>query len=166
MKYRNQILPITRGALIAALYVVLTLLSGAMGLAFGPIQVRISDALCILAAFFPEAVPGLTLGCVISNFFSPLGAGMIGDMIFGSLATMLGAIGARFLCRHPILIPLPTVLANTLIVPMVLSVFYGAEEAFPYLMLTVGIGEILSAWVLGLALMGAIRPVLNKYRKE
>ncbi len=157
---------LTSGALIAALYVVLTLLSGAMGLGYGPIQLRLSEAMCVLAAFLPSAIPGLTVGCVISNFFSPLGAGMIGDMIFGSLATLLGAWGAWMLRKHPFLVPLPTVLSNTLIVPFVLQVFYGAPESYPYLMLTVGIGEVLAAYLLGLLLLRALCPLIRRICKE
>ena len=140
----------TRGALIAALYVVLTLASALFGLSSGAIQFRISEALCILPIFLPEAVPGLFIGCMISNLIA---SGVIWDIIFGSIATLIGAVGARMLRNLPKkllwLASLPTVLSNALIVPFVLIYAYGATEAFPFLCLTVGIGELVCALGLG-----------------
>lgn len=159
MNYKHKARHLTRAALIAALYVVLTLLSNTLGLGYGPIQFRLSEAVCVLCAFFPEAVSGLTVGCVIANLFSPLGVGMIGDMIFGSFATFLGAWGARKLRKHPLLLPIPTVAANTMIVPLVLAFFYSAEDSIPFMMLTVGLGEIASAYLLGLLLLSALRSI-------
>lgn len=136
----------TRGALIAALYVVLTLLSSVMGLSSGVIQFRFSEALCILPLFFPEAVPGLFVGCLISNLIA---GGVIWDIIFGSIATLIGAFGARMLVRLPEkfkwVSTLPTILANMIIVPPVLIYAYGAPDSFLFLMVTVGIGEIVCA---------------------
>lgn len=147
MKNKKQItLYTTRGALIAALYVVLTLLSSAMGLSSGVIQFRFSEALCILPLFFPEAVPGLFVGCLISNLIA---GGVIWDVIFGSIATLIGAIGARMLISMPEkykwVATVPTILANIIIVPLVLIYAYGAPDSYLFLMLTVGIGEIVCA---------------------
>ena len=133
-------------AIIAALYVVFTYVTSLFGLASGAIQLRLSEALCILTAFTPAAIPGLTLGCLISNTVTGC---LPTDILFGSLATLLGALGGWCLRKHPYLSPLPTVLANTVIVPFVLSWAYHVEEGLPFLFLTVGIGEVLSAWVLG-----------------
>ena len=143
-----------QAGIVAALYTVLTLLVGAFGLANGAIQLRVSDALCILPVLFPAAIPGLTIGCLISNL---LLSALWQDVLFGSLATLIGAIGARLLRRYPYLAPIPTVLSNTLIVPPILVLAYHAEEGLPYLMLTVGLGEILSAYLLGIALLFALR---------
>lgn len=152
---KARILFVTEAALIAALYTVLTVFVGAFGLANGAIQLRISEALCVLPFFTPAAIPGLAVGCLLSNLFT----GCIWqDVLFGSLATLIGAYGAHLLRRVPWLIPLPTVLANVLIVPPVLAYGYGFEEGLPYLMLTVGIGEVLSACVCGLVLFFAIKP--------
>ena len=132
--------------MIAALYVALTYFSNLFGLANGAIQFRISEALCILPMFFPEAVPGLFIGCLISNLIT---SANVFDIIFGSFATLLGAIGARLLRRLPTrllwLATLPTVLSNILIVPPVLIFAYGATDAYLWLVLTVGIGEIVCA---------------------
>ena len=137
-------------AFIAALYVVLTLLSAAFGLASGVIQVRLSEALTVLPAFTPAAVPGLFIGCLLSNLLT---GSLPWDVVFGSLATLLGALGTYFLRRHSRwLAPLPPILANVFIVPAVLQKVYGASEAYPFLMLTVGIGEIIAAGILGLLL--------------
>ena len=88
----------TRGALIAALYVVLTMLATALGLSSSAIQFRFSEALCILPIFYPEAIPGLVVGCFLSNLLSGCN---IWDVIFGSVATFIGAIGAAYLRELP-----------------------------------------------------------------
>lgn len=151
---RKRIVLICQAGLIAALYTVLTCLVGAFGLANGMVQFRVSEALCVLPFFTPAAIPGLTVGCLISNLLT----GCIWqDVIFGTLATLLGALGARLLRRFAWLVPLPTVLANTLIVPFVLAYGYRMEEGIAFLMLTVGIGEILSAYLLGLILLSALK---------
>ena len=152
-KGRKSALYLTRGAMIAALYVALTYFSNLFGLANGAIQFRISEALCILPIFFPEAVPGLFVGCLISNLIT---SANVFDVIFGSFATLLGAIGARLLRKLPTrllwLATLPTVLSNILIVPPVLIFAYGATDAYLWLVLTVGIGEIVCAGVGGTVL--------------
>ena len=158
-KRRRRLLSICYAGLIAALYAVLTCLVGAFGLANGAIQLRLSEALCVLPFFIPAAIPGLTLGCLISNL---LMAAVWQDVVFGTLATLIGALGAYVLRKFPALVPLPTVLANTVIVPFVLAYGYGMEEGIGYLMLTVGIGEILSAYIVGLILLF----VLKRYRKK
>lgn len=146
-------------ALIAALYVALTFLAALLGLSSGVIQVRFSEALCVLPAFTGAAVPGLFVGCLLANLLTGC---VLPDVIFGSLATLIGAVGAYFLRKNKWLVPLPTVVANTLIIPPILRFAYGAEGSLPYFALTVGIGEILSAYVLGLLLYA----VLNKYKAQ
>ena len=158
-KQRARILYVTQAGLIAALYTVLTVFVGAFGLASGAVQFRISEALCVLPFFTPAAIPGLTVGCLISN----LATGCIWqDVVFGTLATLIGAVGARLLRRRPWLIPAPTVIANTVIVPFVLAYAYGFEGGLAYFMLTVGIGEVLSAYICGLVLFFALKPYGHK----
>ena len=137
---------ITKAALIAALYVVLTLIAQSMGLASGAIQLRLSESLTVLPCFTVSAIPGLTLGCLLSNLITGCA---LWDIVFGSIATLLGAIGTYLLRNKKWLAPIPPIVANTLIVPFVLIYTYGATESLPFLMLTVGIGEFLSAGVLG-----------------
>ena len=151
--HRASILYVCHAGLIAALYTVLSLFAGAVGLANGVIQLRISEALCVLPFFTPAAIPGLTVGCFLSNLLTGC---LWQDVLFGSLATLIGALGARALRRVVWLIPLPTVLANTLIIPPVLAYAYHFEGGIPYFMLTVGIGEILSAYVCGMILFFAL----------
>ncbi|MBO7292301.1 MAG: QueT transporter family protein [Clostridia bacterium] len=150
MNRKNHAKVLARGGLIAALYVVLTLISAVFGLSSGVIQLRLSEALTILPYFLPEAVPALAIGCVLANFVT---AAPIWDVIFGSLATLLGAIGARLLRRYRFLVPLPTVLANGLIIPLVLIFAYGVPDGYLFLLATVTAGEVLSAYVLGLILL-------------
>jgi len=160
MKRRNHAEFIVQGAAIAALYVVLTLLSNIFGLASGVVQVRISEALTVLPFFTPAAVPGLFVGCIISNL---LAGSAVWDVVFGSIATLIGAAGTYLLRKKTKwLAPLPPIAANTLIVPFILAFAYGAEESIPFLMLTVGAGEIISCGVLGLILLKA----LEKHAKD
>ena len=151
---RKKIVYICQSGLIAALYTVLTVFVGAFGLASGAVQFRVSEALCVLPFFTPAAIPGLTIGCLISNLLTGC---LWQDILFGTLATLIGALGARMLKKIPWLVPLPTVLANTIIVPFVLAYAYHMEGGLPFLMLTVGAGAILSAYVLGMVLLLALK---------
>lgn len=160
MKKSKNTIYLTQAAVIAALYVVLTLLANTLGLANYSIQVRFSEALTILPIFTPAAIPGLFVGCLLSNVLTGC---IFWDIIFGPIATLLGALGTRALRKKSKWVAtLPPILSNTLIVPFVLSFAYKFEGSLPYFMLTVGIGELLSCGVLGLILYSA----LYKYRKH
>ena len=149
---------LTRGALIAALYVGLSYVSAIFGLANGVIQFRISEALCILPVFMAEAIPGLYIGCLISNIIA---GGVIWDILFGSIATLLGALGAYAMRKLPKKImwmaTLPNLLANVIIVPFVLMYAYGATEGYFFIALTVGIGEAVCGVIGGTALYYSIK---------
>ena len=151
---KSKTLFLCQAALIAALYVVLTYVARLFGLDSGVIQLRISEALCILPILMTSAIPGLYVGCLVSNLL--MGAVWM-DVLIGPIATLIGALGTYVLRRHVWLAPLPPVLANTLLIPPVLAFGYGATQSIPFLMLTVGIGEILSVYVCGLLLYVAIR---------
>ncbi len=155
----KRIVMICQAAMIAALYVVLTYLANMLGLANREIQVRFSEALTILPFFTPAAIPGLTIGCFLSNTLTQC---MPLDVIFGTLATFLGAVGTYWLRRFKWLAPVPPILANTMIVPWVLRFAYGIPAAIPYLMFTVGAGEVISCGVFGMMLLFA----LNKSGKN
>ncbi|WP_394524371.1 QueT transporter family protein [Lacrimispora sp. JR3] len=142
-------------AAIAALYTVLTMVFAPIS--FGPVQFRISEILCILPFFTPAAIPGLFIGCLLSNFLC--GAATL-DVIFGSLATLIGAIGSYKLRKNQWLVCVPPILANTIIIPWVLRFAYGSQDLIWYAMITVGIGEILAIGVLGNLLLG----ILNRYK--
>lgn len=156
------------GAVIAALYAALTYAAAAMNLAYGPIQFRFSEALTVLPAFTPAAIPGLTLGCFIANLTSPLG---VVDWVFGTAATFIAALGTMALGRlrwHglPILAPLPPVLSNAIIVGLEVSCLseagsfsFSAFSPAAFLMgvLSVGIGELAVCFALGIPLMIAIQ---------
>lgn len=147
---------ITQAAMIAAIYVVLTFSFATFST--GPIQVRLAEALTILPYFTPAAIPGLFVGCLCGNL---LASAMLPDIIFGSLATLLGALGTYFLRKQSkYLAPVSPVLANALIIPFILKYAYGEPFSIPYMMLTVGIGEVISCGVLGMILLGA----LDKYK--
>ena len=152
----GKVLFIAQAAMIAAIYVVLTLIGASFS--YGEVQVRISEALTILPAFTPAAIPGVFLGCLISNI---LGGCILPDIIFGSLATLVGAVFTWMLRnKSKYLAPLPPIIANVIVVPFVLKYGYMVPLPIPFMMLTVGIGEVISCGVLGLILYTA----LNRYR--
>lgn len=152
---KNKVHFMTQAAMIAAIYTALT--AAFAPIAYGPIQFRISEALCILPFFTPAAIPGLFLGCAISNGMGvALGTAVLPDVIFGSLATLIGAVGSYAVRKNKWLVCIPPIAANTIIIPWVLRYAYGAPELIPFMMLTVGVGEILAVGVLGNLLMAAL----------
>ena len=163
---------LARVGVIAAAYAACTLIALLFlgSLAWGPIQFRVSEALCVLALFTPAAIPGLTLGCVIANVMNIVisGTGMLGmlDVVFGSLATFAGALFTWKMRRHPLVALAGPVLANALIVPAYLPLllqgvgFYTIPFTtisidnswlFMYLfgLVTTGLGEAVIMYVLG-----------------
>ena len=139
---------LAQAGIIAAVYVALVLIFAPIS--FGPIQFRVAEALTILPFFTPAAIPGVTIGCLIGNL---IGMGEPLDIIFGTLATLIGAFGSYALRGNKWLVPLPPILANTIIIPWVLRFAYGEAKSIPYLMATVGLGEVLAIYVLGMILL-------------
>lgn len=140
---------LTQSALIAALYVALTYVSAALGIASGAIQVRLSEALTILPALTGAAVPGLFVGCFTANLLT---GAFLWDVIFGSLATLLGALGTRYLGKKCYTAPIFPILSNTLIIPFVLKIVYGVGDGYPFLFATIFAGEFISCGILGVFL--------------
>ncbi len=162
---RKKILYITYAAAIAAIYVVLTLIASALGLANYAIQIRFSEALTILPFFTSAAIPGLFIGCILANILT---GALPFDVVFGSIATLIGAIGTYYLCGKAqnssqnsvikkFLAPLPPIISNTLIIPFILAYVYKFEGSIPYFMITVGAGEIISCGILGLILLDTLK---------
>ena len=146
-----------QAAMIAAIYVVLCIAFAPIS--YGAIQARVAEALTILPYFTPAAIPGLFIGCLIANL---IGGSIMLDVVCGSIATLIGTVGTWMLRRKSrFLAPIPPILANTLIVPFVLRYGYGEPLPIPFLMGTVGIGEIAACGVMGLILLA----VLEKYRR-
>ena len=140
-----KIKKLTRAAAVAGLYIILTLLSNMMGLANGAIQVRLSEALTLLPIILPESIWGLFVGCFVSNVLTGC---VVWDIIFGSLATLIGAYGAYSFKEKRFLASLCPVIANAVIVPFVLKYAYGLRSAWWYLCITVGIGEVIACCIL------------------
>ena len=147
---------LAQAGVIAALYVVLTCLAAGFDLASGAIQVRISEALTVLPFFTPAAVPGLIIGCLLANTIT---GAVIPDIVFGTIATAVGAVGTLLLKKHSFLCTLPPVLSNAIIIPFVLRYAYGIPGSIPFFMLTVGAGEVISCCLLGSILLHALMPV-------
>lgn len=160
MKERTPARMLTLGAVIAALYVALTFLAAQLGLSNGAIQLRLSESLCALPIFFPAAIPGLAVGCLLANLLTGC---VVLDVIFGPVATLLGAVGTYALRRHPRLALLPPILSNAIIIPWVLRVGYGMPDAIWWMAVTVGLGELLSAGVLGYLLYLALKKRINLF---
>ena len=147
---------LTQAAMIAAIYVVLTMIFAPFS--FGEVQVRVAEALTILPIFTPAAIPGLFVGCLIGNI---TGGAVLPDIIFGSIATLIGAVGTYQLRKcHRITAVLPPILAIIVIVPFVLRYAYGVVLPIPFMMLTVGIGEVISCGIMG----NILAVVLGKYK--
>lgn len=157
MKNKN-VLFTTQAAMIAAIYVVLTIVFAPFS--FGEVQVRIAESLTILPLFTPAAIPGLFIGCLVGNI---LGGAVLPDIIFGSLATLIGAVFTYKLRNyHPALAPIPPIVSNTIIVPLILKYAYGILLPIPLMMLSVSIGEVIGCGVIGLILYAA----LHKHSKQ
>lgn len=150
------LLSLVQAAMIAALYIVLTFIANALGLANQAIQVRFSEALTILPYFTPAAIPGLFVGCLLSNLLTGCA---LPDIIFGSLATVVGAFFTYKLRKYKWLAPVPPIVANAIVVPLVLLYAYGITPLW-FSFVTVTAGEIISCGILGMLLLFT----LNKYR--
>ena len=142
---------LTEAAVVAAIYVALTLISKPFTIGF--VEVRISEALCILPFFLPGSVWGLFAGCFIANVFS----GSIIDIVIGSLATLIGAyvtskIKNKWLC------PLPAIISNTVLIPFVIMNYSGVWNLSAYLVASGGVlaSEIASVYILGMVLLLAL----------
>lgn len=149
---------LVRGAVIAAIYAVLTLLL--QPISYGAIQVRFSEALTLLPILMSEAVPGVTLGCLLANV---LGGSMLPDIVFGTLATFLAAVATRRFRQNFWLAAAMPVIANGLIVGAVVHFCYAPEMALPLCMLTVAVGEAVACFVVGPLLIAALKKLPGKY---
>lgn len=161
MNKQNHTRYLVTGAVIAAMYIALTLLSNTLGLAYGPIQFRVSEVLSILPVFTPAAIPGLTIGCLISNMFSFNAL----DMIFGTLASLIAAVLTRIsrnikFWNIPLLSFLPPIIVNAVIVGAEISIFFleGTPfgSGFVISFLEVGLGQAAVCLALGIPLYLAL----------
>jgi uncharacterized membrane protein len=154
-------LELAQGGIIAALYVALTLLFAPIS--FGEMQLRVAEAMTILPLFTSAAVPGLFIGCLLGNL---LGGAVILDVVFGSLATLTGAYLGRKLRNNRWLVPIPAILANTLIIPFVLKYGYGLDLPILLEMVYVFIGEVGGCYILGELLATVLIPHKHTLFKE
>lgn len=148
---------LTLAAMVAALYAVMSYFGNIFGLTFLGIQFRFSEALCVLPFLFPAAVPGLFVGCLITNLLSPYG---LLDIVVGSAATLLAALWTSRI-RHRALAPLPPVLCNGAIIGAMLAWYEvgfgpGFWGIFAMNALTVGLGELVACYGLGLPILIAL----------
>ena len=154
---KNSLQRLTRAAIVGALYAALTLFSSAFGIAYGPVQFRLSEALCVLPFLFPETAWGLFAGCWVANLISPYGPL---DMVVGSLATLIAALWTAR-CRRKWLAPLPPVVCNGVLVGAVIAWQQSGSletflPAFTLNGLSVALGEAAVCFGLGLLLLRAV----------
>lgn len=147
---------ITKAAIIAAIYIILTFFANTLGLANYAIQIRFSESLCILPYFTKAAIPGLFIGCLLSNLLTGCS---IPDIIFGSLATLTGSIVTHLLRKYKWAAPIGPIVSNALIIPFVLLYAYGIKPLW-FSFVTVTVGEIISCGILGILLLKS----LERYR--
>ena len=157
-KSRFTIRQLTTAAIIAAIYAALTLLLPIPQ--YGGVQLRVAEAMTVLPFFFPEAIPGLAVGCFLANL---LGSPYVLDWIFGTLATLLAAIWTSRI-KHRALAPLPPVVCNAVIVGAEIAYFATLDgaafwPAYAFNALTVGLGEAIACFVLGALLLRALERV-------
>ncbi len=144
-------------AVIAALYAALTLLLAPIS--YGDWQCRVSEALTLLPMLIPQAIPGLFVGCILANLLGP-SAGVI-DIVFGSLATLIAAVGTWYFRKNKWIAAACPVVSNGLIVGLVLSLSFNLP--FPLTALQVAAGEALAVFI-GSFLIGALRKAdLSKF---
>ena len=155
MKRKNITTYLTQTGIIAAIYIALTFLLAPIS--YGAIQMRVSEALCVLPMFTPAAVPGLFIGCLISNGLSP--AISVFDIVLGSLSTFAAAYLA-YKIKIKWLVPLPAVLINAFVVPYILILSGVPDIGYWFTVLTVGIGQAIACYGIGLPLM----LILEKYK--
>ncbi len=144
-KKKNALRSLTMSAMIAAGYLALTFLSSLAGLSSGAIQLRLSEILCVFAAFSPCAIAGLSVGCLLANFLT---GALLFDVFFGTLATLIGAVGTYLLRRHAILRLVPPIVSNTVTVGLLLRYCYGMQLPIFVLMTGVFAGELVTAGAL------------------
>lgn len=166
----KKLIFITKSAVIAALYVVFTMVSATFNLASMEVQMRLSEALCILPVFTPAAIPGLFVGCILSNIFWGTGPW---DVLFGSLATLIGAVGTYLLRNLALkykwsgfIASVPPILSNAIIIPFVIAKAIETEFSIPLLMVSVGIGEIIACGILGTGLLYVLKRYDIKFVKR
>lgn len=149
MKFSPKFL--VQASLLAAVYAALTIILGSFG--YGPIQFRIAEALTVLPAVMPAAIPGLFIGCILANWFG--GFGML-DIIFGSLATLLAGFTTYFLRKHRFMFPFPPVFFNAIIVGAYIYLLYDNSYSMAFTMILIGVSEFIICYGLGLPLIAFI----------
>ncbi len=145
---------LVRAAIIAAVYAALTILLAPIS--YGFMQVRVSEALCILPFFTTAAVPGLFIGCIIANLYGGLG---ILDIVLGSLATLIAAYMTSKI-KNKWLAPLPAVIVNAVIIGAMLFYLQLAPLPIWMFMLYVGVGQLIACYGIGMPLLF----LLQKYK--
>ncbi len=149
--YKGKTAKVIQTLVIAGIYILITYVENAtVGMTKDIIQVRLSEALNVLPYFTPAAIPGLFIGCLTSNWL--VGCHPM-DIIFGSVATLIGAIGTYLIRKHKFLASVPPILVNMIVIPLLFAYVYRYENSFWYFVATIGVGEVIACGVFGTALL-------------
>ena len=157
---RNKLRFLMQASLIAAIYTALCLLLQPISFGFGGVQLRVAEALTLLPVLMPAAVPGLTVGCLLSNIMG--GATML-DVVFGTLTTFAAAVVTRRLRDKPLLAAAPPVLFNAVVVGALLRYAYGVPMHLLLCMASVGLGQLVACYALGLPMLKGLNRLPQKY---
>ncbi len=154
---------ISKCGIFAALYFMLCIVF--YPLSFGGVQVRLAEALTILPLFFSEAIWGLTIGCLIANFF---GNGIL-DVVFGTLATLISAILTYFIgkkIKNPnirfFIGAIPPVVINAFVIPFTFLLSVNLIEGYFMLVLQILLGQIISVYLFGTILNFSLNKIIKK----
>lgn len=157
---RNKIRCLTQAGLIAAVYTALCLLLQPISFGFGGVQLRVAEALTLLPTLMPAAIPGLAVGCLLSNI---LGGAALLDVAVGTLTTLAAALLTRRLREKLLLAAAPPVLLNALTVGALLKYVYGVNLPLLLCMASVGAGQLVACYGLGIPMLKALKRTSKKY---
>ena len=160
MKHFRNTKALTQAALVAAIYTALCMLLHPISFGFGGVELRVSEALTLLPVLMPAAVPGLFIGCLLSNL---LGGATLLDVVFGSLTTLLAALLTRKCREKPLLAAFWPVILNALVIGALLRYAYGVPMPLWLCMLSIGAGQAVACYGIGLPLMRLMKRIPEKY---
>ena len=154
---------LVQASLIAAVYTALCMILHPISFGFGGVELRVSEALSLLPMMTPAAVPGLFVGCLLSNL---LGGATMLDVVFGSLTTLAAAVLTRKWRSRPLLAALPPVLMNAVVIGALLRYAYGVAMPLGLCLASIGRGQAAACYAIGLPLMKLFRRMPKKYFSE
>lgn len=159
-KHFRNIRFLVQASLIAAIYTALCLILHPISFGFGGIELRVSEALTLMPVLMPAAIPGLFIGCLLANL---LGGATLLDVIFGSLTTLAAAMLTRKCRNKPVLAAFWPVILNAVVIGSLLRYAYGVAMPLWLCMLSIGAGQAVACYGIGLPVMRMMERLPAKY---